>query len=215
MEWQQRRLGRRLPPLGSVLSARDLFLQLVQLNKELQKKDDRIAELEARLLSLTNQIAVSMAPRNVDRCTCPHCPCGTGSNGGQRSPVGSTPTLMTQPVAGGVGRTLSPIEENWSERREEEKEEGQEEQERGKQWEKSGGSTHSKTVEDGGHIFSAEEGRDGVCGGSVGESRKDQSFSRHDKRATPPRGMERMELEQQKVQCYSISYCLLSIVHCC
>lgn len=188
----------------------------MQLNNELQKKDDRIAELEARLLSQTNQITVSMAPRNIDRCTCSHCPCGTGSNGGQRSPVGSTSTLMTQPVAGGgVGRTLSPIEENCSERRGDEEEEGQEEQERGKQWEEGGGNTHSEAVGDGGHVISAEEGRDGVCGGSVGESRRDQSFSRHGKRATPPRGMERMELEQQKVQCYSISYCLLSIVCCC
>ena len=186
---------------------------------ELQRKDQRIAELEARLISLTNQIAVSMAPRNADGCTCLHCPCGAGSNGGQRSPVGSESTLTAECVAGeGLVRTLSPIEENYSERTKEEEEEAKEKEEGGRQWREGGRDTHSKSAGERGHDVSGEGRRGGGCGrsrGSVGESRRDRSVGHHGKQAAPPRDTERMELEQQKVLCNFIYFLsIVGIWHC-
>lgn len=82
-------------------------MQLVQLNDELKRKDQRIAELELQLRELTNQDPVTMT--NPTPLTCPHCSRGrssetTGSPMATRTPSSSSDHLI-------FARNLSPIEE--------------------------------------------------------------------------------------------------------
>lgn len=82
-------------------------VQLVQLNDELKKKDQRIAELEQQIKDLTNQDAVTMT--NSTPLTCPYCSRGQSSEG-ITSPM-TTRTLSSSSDHLVFTRNLSPIEE--------------------------------------------------------------------------------------------------------
>lgn len=82
-------------------------VQLVQLNDELKRKDQRIAELELQLRELTNQDAVTMT--NTTPLTCPHCSRGQSSEA-TTSPM-TTRTLSSSSDHLVFARNLSPIEE--------------------------------------------------------------------------------------------------------
>ena len=82
-------------------------VQLVQLNDELKRKDQRIAELELQLRELTNQDAVTMT--NTTPLTCPHCSRGQSSEA-TASPM-TTRTLSSSSDHLVFSRNLSPIEE--------------------------------------------------------------------------------------------------------